>query len=100
LISKLNRPPTEWEKILTGYTSDKGLRTRIYKELKKLKFPQINEPKKKWTTDINRTFSKEEIQVAPPQKNREKMLTIPGHKGNANQNQTKIPSHSCYNNYH
>jgi hypothetical protein len=28
------------------------------------------------------------------------MLTIPGPKGNANQNHTKIPPHSCYNSYH
>jgi abortive infection bacteriophage resistance protein len=35
MVSKLNRPPTEWEKIFTGYTLDKGLITRIYKELKK-----------------------------------------------------------------
>jgi hypothetical protein len=35
LVSKLKRPPTEWEKIFASYTSDKGLITRIYRELKK-----------------------------------------------------------------
>jgi hypothetical protein len=44
MVSKLRRPPTEWEKIFAGYTSDKGLITRIYMELKKLNFPQTNEP--------------------------------------------------------
>jgi predicted acetyltransferase len=39
MVSKLKRPPTEWEKILAGYTSDEGLITRIYGELKKLKTP-------------------------------------------------------------
>jgi hypothetical protein len=39
MVSKLKRPPTEWEKIFTGYTSDKGLITRIYRELKKTKLP-------------------------------------------------------------
>jgi hypothetical protein len=36
MVSKLKRPPTEWEKIFASYTSDKGLITRIYRELKKL----------------------------------------------------------------
>jgi hypothetical protein len=36
VVSKLKRPPTEWEKIFANYTSDKGLITRIYGELKKL----------------------------------------------------------------
>jgi hypothetical protein len=60
-------------------------------ELKKLNSPQINEPIKKWATELNRTFSKKEVQM---DKKHEKMLTIFGHKGNANQNHTQIPSHS------
>jgi hypothetical protein len=47
MVSKLKRPPTEWEKILAGYTSDKGLMHRIYRELKKLNSPKINELIKK-----------------------------------------------------
>jgi hypothetical protein len=43
-VSKLKRPPTEWEKIFASYTSDKGVITRTYGELKKLNSPQINEP--------------------------------------------------------
>jgi hypothetical protein len=56
MASKLKRPPTEWEKIFTIYTSDKGLITRIYRELKKLNSPNINEPIKKWITELKRTF--------------------------------------------
>jgi hypothetical protein len=41
-----------------------SLRTRIYRELKKLNSPNINEPIKKWTTELSRTFSNEEIQMA------------------------------------
>jgi hypothetical protein len=44
MVSKLRRPPTGWEKIFASYTSDKGLITRIYRELKKLNSPKINEP--------------------------------------------------------
>jgi hypothetical protein len=46
-VSKLKRPPTEWEKIFASYTSDKGQITRISRQLKKLNSPQVNEPIKK-----------------------------------------------------
>jgi ribonucleotide reductase beta subunit family protein with ferritin-like domain len=38
--------------------------TNLYRELKKLNSPKINEPIKKWATELNRTISKEEIQMA------------------------------------
>jgi hypothetical protein len=64
MVSKLKRPPTEWEKIFTSYTSDKGLITRIYREFKTLNSPKINEPIKTWAIELNGTSSKEEIQMA------------------------------------
>jgi hypothetical protein len=64
MVSKMKILPTEWEKIFDSYPSNKGLITRIYRELKKRSSLQINEPIKKWATELNRTFSKEEIQIA------------------------------------
>jgi hypothetical protein len=52
MVSKLKRPLIEWEKICASYTSDKGLITRIYRELKRLNSPKINESIKKWTTEL------------------------------------------------
>jgi hypothetical protein len=62
MVSKLKRSPTEWEKVVASYTSDKGLVTTKYRQLKKLNSPQINEPIKKWGTELNRNFSKEGIE--------------------------------------
>jgi hypothetical protein len=49
------------EENLCSYTSDMGLITRIYRELKKLNSPKINDPMRKWTNELNRAFSKEEV---------------------------------------
>jgi hypothetical protein len=93
MVYKLKRPPTELEKIFASYASDKGFISNIYRKLKKLNSQKINDSMKKCASELNRTFSKEEVQMA---KNiRKKMFTISGHKGNANQNNTMIPPHSC-----
>jgi hypothetical protein len=47
MVTRLKRMPKEWEKIFASYPSDKGLITRIYRDLKKLNFPKINDPVKK-----------------------------------------------------
>jgi hypothetical protein len=64
MVSKLKRPPTDCKKIFASYTSDKGLITRICRELKKVNSPKVNEPIKKGATELNRTFSKEEVPMA------------------------------------
>ncbi|KAL4839305.1 hypothetical protein H8958_019199, partial [Nasalis larvatus] len=61
---RVNRQPTEWEKIFATYSSDKGLISRIYKELKQIYKKKTNNPIKKWAKDMNRHFSKEDIHTA------------------------------------
>jgi hypothetical protein len=64
MFTRLNRQPTEWEKIFARYTSDKGLITRIYRELKKTKRLKKQWPMKKWANELNSVFSKEKVQMA------------------------------------
>ena len=60
-ISKVKRQPSEWEKMTANETTNKELISKIYKQLNTRK---INHPIKKWTKELNRHFSKEDIQMA------------------------------------
>ena len=60
-ISKVKRKPSEWEKIIANEISDKGLISKIYKQLIQFHTRKINDSIKKWAKELNRRFSKEDI---------------------------------------
>ena len=63
-IGKVKGHPSEWEKIMANETTDKGLISKIYKQLIQLNIRKTNNLIKKWEKDLNRRFSKEDIQMA------------------------------------
>ena len=87
----MKRELSVWEYVFANDTSDKGLISKIYKELIQLNTRKINNPIKKWAKDLNRHFSKEDIQRA---QRHMKGCSITSHRRDANENHNEIPLHT------
>ena len=97
-ISQVKRQLSEWEKIIANETTDKRLISKYTKhEFMKLKSRKTDNPMKKWAEDLNRHFSKEDIQMANKHMKRCATSLI---IRNANQNYNEISPHTGQNGHH
>jgi hypothetical protein len=93
-INRRNVLSTDWERILTNTTSDRGLISKIYKELKKLDTNNPNNSNKNWGTELNRILNRG---ILNGQEALKEMVKVLIHQGNVNQNNHEVQSYTHQN---
>ena len=106
-ISKMKRQPSDWEKIIVNEATDQELISKIYKQLLKFNSRKIKDSIKKWAKELNRYFSKEDIQLVNKHMKRcltsliiREMLNITHYQRNVSQDHNEVPSHDSQNGYY